>query len=154
MVKNRRRLTAAYKLQFALEGSRTLSPLSIEHGIHAKQMGPGDGRNWNTGPTFSANVYDLASKMRTSISTSMTRYVSCKPNYAYISTSTTMRDHIKVSTITRRPKSTSCSDGGRPHPSGCNLFFPFRGPSIGAHHNAQSYALCLPSEPATGRLPK
>ena len=43
------------------------------------------------------------------------------------------RGCVSVSTIARRRKSTSCSDGGRPHPSGCTLFFPFRGPKIGAH---------------------
>ena len=45
-----------------------------------------------------------------------------------------MRDRIKVSTIAHRLKSTSCSDQSRPHPSGCTLFFPFRGPDIGTHH--------------------
>ena len=48
-----------------------------------------------------------------------------------------MRDRIKVSTIAHRLKSTSCSDQSRPHPSGCTLFFPFRGPDIGNHHSAQ-----------------
>ena len=84
--------------------------------------------------TSSANVYGAASNMRTSISTSMTPCLSCTPAYAHISTSTTMRDRIKVSTIARRRKSTSCSDGGRPHPSGCTLSFSFSGPKIGAHH--------------------
>ena len=46
-----------------------------------------------------------------------------------------MRDRIKVSTIAHRLKSTSCSDQSRPHPSGCTLFFPFRGPDIGTHHS-------------------
>ena len=46
-----------------------------------------------------------------------------------------MRDHIKVSTIAHRQKSTSCSDQGRPHPSGCTLFLPFHGPVIGTHYS-------------------
>ena len=40
----------------------------------------------------------------------------------------------EVSTIGLQLKSTSCSDQSRPHPSGCTLFFPFRGPNIGTHH--------------------
>ena len=28
---------------------------------------------------------------------------------------------------------------GRPHPSGCTLFFPFRGPVIGANHTEILY---------------
>ena len=45
-----------------------------------------------------------------------------------------MRDRIKVSTTGLQLKSTSCSDQSRPYPSGCTLFFPFRGPMIGANH--------------------
>ena len=84
--------------------------------------------------TSSANVYGAASSMRTSISTSMTPCLSCTPAYAHTSTSTTMSDHTKVSTIAHPRKSTSCSDYGRSRPSGSTLFFPFRGPKIGAHH--------------------
>ena len=51
--------------------------------------------------------------------------------------STAHRDRIKVSTIAHRLKSTSCSDQSRPHPSGCTLFFPSRGPDIGTHHIRQ-----------------
>ena len=73
---------------------------------------------------------------RTSISTSLRRCANCKPAKAPTSTSITMRDHIKVSTIARWRKTTSCSDGGRLHPSGFTLFFPFRCPVIGANHRA------------------
>ena len=49
---------------------------------------------------------------------------------------------LQVSTIAHPQKSTSCSDRDRPpvpdqnttHPSGCTLFFPFRGLVIGANH--------------------
>ena len=40
-------------------------------------------------------------------------------------------------------KSTSCSDGGRPHPSGCTLSFSFRGPKIGAHHSRRRGTPCI-----------
>ena len=43
-----------------------------------------------------------------------------------------------VSTIGLQLKSTSCSDQSRPHPSGCTLFSPFRGPVIGANHTVVS----------------
>ena len=36
-----------------------------------------------------------------------------------------------------RPQSNPCSDQGRPHPPGCTLFFPFRGPSIATYHSFQ-----------------
>ena len=29
----------------------------------------------------------------------------------------------------------SAADQSRPHPSGCTLYFPFRGPNIGTHHS-------------------
>ena len=86
--------------------------------------------------TFSTNAYCATSNARTSISTSLRRCANCKPAKAPISTSITMRDHIKVSTIARWRKTTSCSDGGRLHPSGFTLFFPFRCPVIGANHRA------------------
>ncbi len=86
--------------------------------------------------TSSANAYGAASNVRTSISTSMTRLVSCGLGYPPISTSTTMRDHIKVPTIARRRKSSSCSVQSRPHSPKCTLVFPFRGPTIVAHHTS------------------
>ena len=43
-----------------------------------------------------------------------------------------------VSTTARRLKSTSCYDQSRPHPSGCTLFYPFRGPNIGTRHTVLS----------------
>ena len=59
-----------------------------------------------------------------------------------MSTSMTMEDRIRGSTTGLQLRSASCSDGGgppvgdqsRPHPSGCTLFFPFRGLVIGANH--------------------
>ena len=39
-----------------------------------------------------------------------------------------------VTTIAHLLKSTSCSDCGRQPTSEYTLFFPFRGPKIGAHH--------------------
>ena len=88
------------------------------------------------------NAYGAVSSTSTSISTSMTQCVSCKPGWPLISTSTTMKDRIKVSTIARQLKSTSCSDQSRPHPSGRTLFFPFRGLVIGANHTRPS-GYCL-----------
>ena len=49
------------------------------------------------------------------------------------STSTTMRVLIKVSSIVRRRKSTSCSIQNRPHSPTCTIFFPFCGLTIGAN---------------------
>ena len=56
-----------------------------------------------------------------------------------------MRDHIKVSNIAHPRKSTSCSDYGRSHPTGSTLFFPLRGPKIGAHHRLLGAFLSSPS---------
>ncbi len=104
------------------------------HRLPARSQRSGQhGRPWPR-TTSSANAYGAASSMRTSISTIMTRCANCKLAYATTSTSTTMRDRIKVSTIGLQLKSTSCSDQSRPHPSGCTLFLPFRGPNIGTHY--------------------
>ena len=49
---------------------------------------------------------------------------------------------LRVPTIAHLQQSNTCPDGGGspvadqspPHPSGCTLSFPFRGPNIWAHH--------------------
>ena len=85
--------------------------------------------------TSVANAYGAASNVRTSISTNKTQYVSCTLGWPLISTSTTMKDRIKVPTIARRRNSSSCSVQSRPHSPKMHLIFPFRGPKIGANHN-------------------
>ena len=47
-------------------------------------------------------------------------------------------DHIKVSIIARRRKSTSCSVQSRPHSPKCTLFSSFRGLTIGANHKLRA----------------
>ena len=79
----------------------------------------------------SANAFGAASNMRTSISTSMTRCINCKTGWRTISSSTTMKDRIKVSTIAHRLNGITRTDQRRPQPSGRTLFPPFRGLAIG-----------------------
>ena len=64
----------------------------------------------------------------------MTRCINCKTGWRTISSSTTMKDRIKVSTIGHRLNGTTRSDQRRPQPSGRTLFPPFRGLVIGANH--------------------
>ena len=58
MVKNRRRHTAAFKFRVALEaveGSKTISQLSSEHGIHANQIGAWKRQLLEDGPNVFAS---------------------------------------------------------------------------------------------------
>ena len=58
---------------------------------------------------------------------------------------------LQVSTIAHPQKNTSCSDRDRPpvpdqnttHPSGCTLFFPFRGLVIGANHTSMTRGILI-----------
>ena len=81
-----------------------------------------------------ANASGAASNLRTPTSTSMTRCINYKTGWRTISSYTTMKDRIKVSTIAHRLNGITRSDQRRPQPSGRNLFSPLRGPNIGTHN--------------------
>ena len=69
MVKKRRRHSAAFKFRVALEaleGSKTMSQLSSEHGIHANQIGAWKRQLLKDGPNVFANNGEPKQKVQES----------------------------------------------------------------------------------------